>query len=174
MQYALSQLPPPALIAIGVALIILGGSFCYKAWNAVVLGRIHYWSGFLPFTLVSPWFIHLPPGERSLIKVKQGLLCHMFVGPLFFLTAIPLLVVGFDLCGLPGTKTINWVVTGGDTSKPAAITYSPPLTYNFPMAVRSSKKFMSLFQTQIYEDPKNALLGTQTKGARPATDTYNH
>lgn len=174
MQYALSQLPTPALIAIGVLLILLGASFCYKAWNAIVLGRIHYWSGFLPFTLVSPWFIHLPPSERSLIKVKEGLICHMFVGPLFFITAIPLLVVGADLTGLPGTKTINFIVNGGDTGKPAAITYSPPLTYNFPMASRSSKQFEKIFQTQIYEDPKNSLLPGQHKTTQSATDKFSH
>jgi hypothetical protein len=174
MQYALSQLPTPAWIAIGVLLILLGGSFCYKAWNATVLGRIHYWSGFLPFTLVSPWFIHLPPGERSLIKTKEGLLCHMFVGPLFFLTAIPLLVVGADLTGLPGTKTINFIVNGGDNGKPPAITYSPPLGYNFPLAARSSKKIEKIFQTQIYEDPNNALLPGTHKTQQNATDRYSH
>ena len=174
MPIPLHNIPQPAWIAIGVLLIVLGLSFCYKAWNATVLGRIHYWSGFLPFTLVSPWFIHLPPGERSLIKTKEGLLCHMMVGPLFFITAIPLLVVGFDLTGLPGTQTINFIINGGDKSKTAAIVYSPPLTYNFPIAVRSSKKIDKIFQTQIYEDPKNSLLPGTHKTQQSATDKYSH
>ncbi|MBX9669697.1 MAG: hypothetical protein K2X93_18890 [Candidatus Obscuribacterales bacterium] len=162
---ALHQIPQPVWLVIGGLLIILGLSFCYKAWNATVLGRAHYWSGFLPFTLVSPWLIHLPPGERSLIKVKEGLLCHMFIGPLFFVTALPCLIVGADLVGLPGTSSLNFIVNGGDKGKPSAITYSPPLTYAFPIAHVAGKKINKIFQTQIDEDPKKKLLPADHKNA---------
>src|SRR4029078_7244888 len=105
-------------------------------WIATVLGRVHYWSGFLPFTIVSPWFIHLPPSERSLIKIKEGLVCHALIGPLFFFTAIPLIVAVMDLVGLPGSVGLNFILNAGDSSKPPAITYSGPLRYQFPLAIR--------------------------------------
>ncbi len=154
----LNSIPQPAWIAIGVVLIILGFSFCYKGWIATVLGRVHYWSGFLPFTIVSPWFIHLPPSERSLIKIKEGLLCHALIGPLFFLTAIPLIVAGLDFTGLPGTQGLNFVLNAGDSSKPPAVTYSPPMNYQFPLAIRASKSIAKLFNVQIGEDPNKRLL----------------
>ncbi|MDZ4834971.1 MAG: hypothetical protein SGJ27_14435 [Candidatus Melainabacteria bacterium] len=154
----LHSIPQPAWIAIGILLIILGLSFCYKGWNAMVLGRIHYWSGFLPFTIVSPWFIHLPPSERSLIKTKEGLLCHALIGPLFFLTAIPLIVAGLDLTSLGGTKALNFVLNAGDSSKPEAVRYSPPLNYQFPLAVRASKSIAKLFNVQIEEESGKRML----------------
>lgn len=157
-MHFLNSLPQPAWIAIGALLIILGLSFCYKGWIATVLGRAHYWSGFLPFTIVSPWFIHLPPSERSLIKVKEGFVCHAFIGPLFFLTALPLIVAGLDLTGLPGTKTLNFILNAGDSSKPAAVVYSPPLNYQFPLAIRAGKSIAKLFNVQIGEDEKKRLL----------------
>ncbi|MCA9803141.1 MAG: hypothetical protein KC777_14320 [Cyanobacteria bacterium HKST-UBA02] len=162
----LHALPAPALWAIGAVLIVLGLSFCYKGWNATVLGRCHYWSGFLPFTIVSPWFIHLPPSERSLIKVREGILCHVFIGPLFFITAMALLLVGCDLVGLPGTNTANFVLNAGNSSKPAAIIYSPPLHYKFPIAARAGKQIDKIFQTKLYEDPSKSLLPGQHKTTR--------
>lgn len=165
----LHSIPQPAWIAIGVFLIILGLSFCYKGWNATVLGRFHYWSGFLPFTIVSPWFIHLPPSERSLIKIKEGISAHAFVGPLFFMTAIPLIVCGMDLTGLSGTKAINFVLNAGDYGKPPAVMYSPPLNYQFPLAVRASKSIAKLFNVQIGEDESKKLLPTGTTQTQSAT-----
>lgn len=170
-----NTLPQPAWIAIGVLCIILGFSFLYKGWNAVVLGRIQYWAGFLPLTIISPWFIHLPAKENSLVKNKEGLFNHVIVGPLFFLTAVPLIVLGTDLCGLPGAASLNFIVNGGDKSKPASILYSPPLNYQFPIAIRAGKQIDKIFNTQIYEDPHKQLLGVEHKTTNStAQDRLNH
>jgi hypothetical protein len=168
----LHSIPQPAWLVIGAVFIVLGLSFCYKAWNATVLGRFHYWAGFLPFTIVSPWFVHLPPSANSLIKIKEGLIAHAFIGPLFFLTAVPLIVCGMDLTGLSGTKAINYVLNAGDNSKGPAVMYSPPLNYQFPLAVRASKSIAKLFNVQIGEDEKRKLLPTGTTQGGSATEQY--
>lgn len=157
----LQTLPPWAYTFIGVMLLLLGGSFIYKGWQGTVLGRCYYWAGFLPFTLISPWLIHLPPSENSLIKKREGLLCHMIIGPLFFLTSMFCLLFGADLVGLPGSDTANLILAAGDRSKPAAIIYSPPINYRWPIAARAGKQIDAIFQTKIYEDPSKTMLPGQ-------------
>ena len=124
MPLPLHQIPDQAFMAAGALLIVLGLSFVYKGWQATVMGRCHYWSGFLPFTLISPWFIHIPPKENSLVKTREGLLCHMFIGPLLFLTAVFCLILGFDMVNLKGmgTEAANFILSAGNSSKPTSIT----------------------------------------------------
>lgn len=164
MHYFLSQLPQPAIWAIGALVLALGCSFVYKGWNALVLGRCHYWSGFLPFTVISPWLLHLPPKQGSLVKLREGMLCHMVIGPLFFITSFFFLIPGLDmLTGGYGTKMSNMILNAGDSTKPTAMIYAPPLNYKFPIMARASKTFGKLFNTKIYEDPSKSLLpGAQT------------
>ncbi len=172
----IQTIPHPVWWVVGALFLALGLSFVYKGWNATVLGRINYWAGFLPLTIVSPWFIHLPPGKNSLIKQREGLLCHMLIGPLFFLTSAPFLVLGADLLGLQGTNAVNLIINHGDKSQPPAITYSPPINYTFPIAFRAGKKINQIFQTQIYEDPSKSLLPGEHKAGQQQTaqDKYGH
>lgn len=164
MHYFLSQLPQPAIWAIGALVLALGCSYAYKGWNALVLGRCHYWSGFLPFTVISPWLLHLPPKQGSLVKLREGMLCHMVIGPLFFLTSFVFLIPGLDmLTNGYGTRMSNMILNAGDSTKPTAMIYSPPLNYKFPIMARASKTFGKLFNTKLYEDPSKSLLpGAQT------------
>ncbi len=165
MHYFLSGLPQPAIMAIGALLFALGCSYLYKGWNALILGRCHYWSGFLPFTVISPWLLHFPPKQGSLVKLREGMLCHMVIGPLFFITSFFFLIPGLDMvAGGAGTKFANLVLNAADSTKPTAMIYSPPLNYKFPILARAGKTWGKLFNMKIYEDPSHSLLpGDQTK-----------
>ena len=145
---------PIVRIGIGFLVFVLGISFLYKGWNACVLGRFYYWSGFLPFTMISPWLVHLPPGKRSLVKKKEGLLAHMVLGPSFFFCAILALCAGADMMGWPGTKTLNLVLNGGDPNKPTAVSFDENTgRYAFPILRKSGGKlYKQLFETRISED----------------------
>lgn len=169
---ALYPLPDPVWTALGLLAAAIGFSFLYKGWNALVLGRIHYWSGFLPLSLISPFLIHLPTGKNSLVKTKEGLLCHMLVGPMFFLAALPLLVVGADLLGLGGTSFANQVLTVGSPVKAEAITYSRPLNYHFPIVGRSSERFQEILGNKIPQDPGRMLLPAGHESVAPADQQY--
>ena len=167
MNIPIHQLPLWVWTVLGVLSLALSLSFLYKAWKAVVLGRCHYWDGFLPFTLISPWFIHFKPSNNSLIKTKQGMLCHMLVGPLLFLTALPLLVVGLDLTGLNGTKYTNWVLNLGNPSPRPAIIYSAPIAYRFPILATSEVRFKEIFiDRKFIEDPSQVLVPETTPSAK--------
>jgi len=169
---ALYPHPDPVWTALGLLAASLGFSFLYKGWNALVLGRIHYWSGLLPLSLLSPFLIHLPTGKNSLIRTKEGLLCHMLVGPLFFLTALPLLVLGADLLGLGGTGFANQVLNIGSASKAPAIVYSPPIHYDFPIVARSSQRMNTILNNKLPEDATKRLLPAGHETVAPATQRY--
>jgi hypothetical protein len=171
---ALYPLPDPVWTALGLLVAAIGFSFLYKGWNALVLGRIHYWSGFLPLSLISPFLIHLPAGKNSLVKKKEGLLCHMLVGPLFFLIALPCLVLGADLLGLGGTRFANLVLNAGNTAKAPAITYSRPLDYHFPIVGRSESRFQQILGQKMPEDPSRRLLPAEHGTVSPADQQYKH
>lgn len=145
---------PIVKIVIGFLVFVLGMSFLYKGWLGCVLGRFTYWAGFLPFTMISPWCTHLPPGKRSLVKTKEGMLAHIFFGPSFFLCGILCLCAGADLMHLPGTKTLNLVLNGGDTTKTEAVSFDDVTgRYRFPLLDRSWKKmYRQLFETKIDSD----------------------
>lgn len=141
-------------IAIGILVVIVGFSFIWKGWQACVLGRFKYWSGFLPFTLISPWIVHLPQGKRSLIKTKEGMLAHVIIGPSFFLCAVLCICAGADLIGLPGTKTLNLVINGGDELKPTSVSFNERTgKYDFPLLARAGKKFYhQVFEHKVTEE----------------------
>lgn len=145
--------PIPKMI-FGFLVFVMGISFLYKGWNACVLGRFYYWSGFLPLTMISPWMTHLPPSKRSLIKKKEGMLAHIFIGPSFFLCAVLCLCAGSDLMGWPGTKTLNLVLNGGDANKPTAVSFDENTgRYTFPILTKSGGKlYKQLFESKISED----------------------
>jgi hypothetical protein len=151
MSFLYDHLPK---IAIGILVIIVGFSFIWKGWQGCVMGRFSYWAGFLPFTLVSPWLVHLPQGKRSLVKTKEGMLAHILIGPSFFLCAVLCICAGTDLVGLPGTKTLNHIINGGDEGKPTSISFNENTgRYDFPLAKRASEKFYKqVFEHRISDD----------------------
>lgn len=168
---------PIARIAIGLLILAIGFSFAWKGWTGCVLGRFNYWSGFLPLTMISPWLVHLPKGERSLVKTKEGMLAHVFLGPSFFFCSVLFICAGADMVGLPGTNTLNSIINGFDSSKPVAVSFdSTTGRYDSPLLRKASKKwFKMFFTTQIDEThdligrPIEQMLPTQTKTIDGAT-----
>src|ERR1700677_3291640 len=115
----LDNLSPHVQLLVGVLLMVLGISFIWKAFQAMIKGRVKYWDGFLPFTIISPWIVHLPAGKNSLIKWNEGLWVHLIMGPLFMFSAILCICAGADLTTLPGTATLNLVLNGGKAGSDA-------------------------------------------------------
>jgi hypothetical protein len=145
-------------IVIGIIVILLGISFAYRFIRASVLGKVNYWAGFLPISIVSPLLIHIPPppsppvgkrstgvhpvtGKRSLIREATGFWVHIVMGPIFLILSILFLTAGFDLVGLPGSETLNLILNGGNRLAPTAVTYDKRYTFQFPIFVRALKKF---------------------------------
>ena len=166
MNIPIDQLPFWAYPIIGVISILLGLSFLYKFWNAFIMGRCHYWDGFLPITIISPWFIHTKPKKNTLIKTKYGLICHALVGPLFFVTAVPLLVLGFDIVGMKGTDCTNYVLNVGNSGKGPAIVYSAPVNYHFPIVDSSKGRIVEILNTQIYIHPSKVMFASNVRRAK--------
>lgn len=162
---------PIPRFAFGLVVLVLGISYMYKGWNACVLGRFNYWSGFLPITMISPWLTHLPPGKRSLIKRKEGMLAHMFVGPSFFICGLLCICAGCDFVNLPGTKTLNLILNGGDPNKPTAVSFDENTgRYAFPILVKSGGKFYKhFFETRISEE--HDILGRKLDKMIPDQET---
>ena len=158
---------PIGKILVGVILLVLGLSFAWKGWMACVMGRFYYWEGFLPFTVISPWLIHLPPSKRSLVKAKEGMLAHIIMGPSFFLCAILALCAGADMIGWPGTTTLNLVINGLDRNKDTAVSFDPDTgRYSFPMLKKSGGKlYTNLFESKIDED--HDILGRKIEHVLP-------
>ena len=121
---------------LGVVIVLLGCSFAYKFVRALVYGQVSYWSGFLPFAVISPFFLHLPAGKRSLIRRIEGHWVTIVLSPVFFICSILCLAAGVDLLGLPGVDTLNWVLNSGDRSKPAAVIFDKQHGYRFPLLSR--------------------------------------
>jgi hypothetical protein len=106
------QMSEPVALVVGIFLMVLGVSFLYKAYQAGIQGRLMYWEGFLPFTLISPFLLHLPAGKRSLVKPAEGLWVHAVMAPIFGVIGILMLAAGADYTGLPGVATLNVAMNG--------------------------------------------------------------
>lgn len=131
---------------VGILLMLMGCVYIHKGYMAFIKGKMWYWQGFLPFTLISPWVCVLPPKENSLIKVKEAMWVHAFFGPIFFFSAVVALSCGADLANLPGTKTVNAGFTYFLPDKTPFIVFTKR-NYNvqFPAIVSNSKKLAKLF-----------------------------
>ncbi len=162
-------------IATGGVLVLLGISFAFKFVRASVMGRLDYWSGFLPISIISPIFVHTtapppintltkpklstePPPKKTLIKEASGLWVHLVIGPLFLVLSVLLLSAGFDQMGLPGTDTLNFILNGGDTAAPLAVTYDKKYTFQFPCLVRAMKRFGRRMNSAQIPLPSNQRL----------------
>jgi hypothetical protein len=153
----------------GVLLIVLGVSFGYKFFQASMFGKVTYWAGlekvhwlFVPVTVfLTPVFVHTPAKENNLIKTRTAGWVHLFWGPIFFLTSLMLMVSGADLLKLPGTQAMNWLLTGGRSDIPPAITYQPPPPgalklgeYKFPFLKRVRRTVFKLITADVFLDEK--------------------
>lgn len=156
-------------IFLGLALIALGLSFVYKCFLAVFFGRTSYWTGFLPFGIFSPLFIHWPPGKRSLIKTIHGWWIHITLGPIFFLCALLCIAGGLDRIGFNGTEICNYVLTmqwlpnapSSSTSQPA-IVYSKSKGYEFPILKRMHGAIVKLLTGPVVPEKKGeTIMGEQ-------------
>ncbi len=129
--------------ALAVVLVILGLSFAYKFFRAVILGKVYYWTGFMPFTVISPFVILWPGSKRSLIREAQGFWVYILLGPIFLILSILLIEAGLDLFGVPATDTLNFAINGGNTLRPPAIRFDKQrYAYSFPFLLRGGSQFM--------------------------------
>jgi hypothetical protein len=134
-------MPNPSLdLAIGMVIVILGISFTYKFYQATLLGKCTYWTGFLPITMISPWLTHIPStSKRSLTKTAQGLWVHLLMGPIFLICAVLCFAAGTEIMGLPGMNTLNWVLNGGNTGRATCVAFDKHSGFRFPFLKRSSE-----------------------------------
>lgn len=146
---------------LAIVFIALGMSFLYKFGLAAVFGKTAVWEGFLPITIISPFFIHLPAGKNSLIKNVHNAWVQMVLAPIFFLVALVLLASGADRLGMPGTEAINYVLTLGNTDAPAAITYDRTNGYKFPIWDRTTKALYKALTQPVLSEGQEGQDGSQ-------------
>jgi len=146
---------------IAIVCIALGVSFAYKFIQAAFFGKTQYWEGFLPISIISPFFIHLPAGKNSIIKTAHNGSVQIVLSPIFFLTTLVLLATGAAQMGMPGTESINSVLTLGRTDAPAAITYDKATGYHFPIVDRTVKAFYKVLTQPVLEEKKPEEQGQQ-------------
>jgi hypothetical protein len=152
---------------VGVILIVLSFSFAYKTYLALIKGRLLYWDGFLPATILSPWILHLPPKnpKNSLSKYKEAMWVHVVMGPVFLISSLLCLGAGIDLIGLPGTRMINLAIAGGKEGRPPAIVFDKKSGYRFPIIPRTANQLGKMFggkiglakDQQLYEQDNTSL-----------------
>lgn len=160
----MSQMSPLVAMVLPWLLLALGGSFLYKAVLAIFWGRTRYWHGFLPISLVSPLFIHLPSSPRSPVKTTHQWWVHIVLGPLFLFLGLGCLASGADLLGWEGTKCVNSLLTLGQDhvkDKDGKVRAVRPLIvfdrergYSFPMVKRLRKHFVKVFNQPVFKEDK--------------------
>jgi hypothetical protein len=134
-----SSLSPEMLKVTGVLLILLGLFYLFRMYQALVKGKVTYWAGWLPITLISPWTCFVNAHPKSLVKAKEGMWVHLVMAPLFLISAALAICAGLDLVGLPGTSYLNDAFGGAHGTK--AITFSLKQGYNFPFIGQAVVKF---------------------------------
>lgn len=184
----------PALkIVVGGALVVLGFSFIYKAQLAALQGRVRFWTGlehfgflFVPITILTPFFTHLPSSEKSLIVDRRSLYNHLLYGPLFLLVALMCITSGADLVGLPGARIMNTILTFGrqtmpytdpttgvrrEVPIPPAVVYTPPVgdswigSYKFPLIKRARLTVFRTLTTKINFNKSSSLNSFERNGS---------
>ena len=134
---------------LGIVLIIFGGGYLFKAFVAVFQGRIWYWDGFLPLTIISPFLVFCPPNERkanAIAKVKDALWAPIFFGPVFLILGVVMMSAGADLANLPGTSTTNRVLTCWTSDKTPVIVFDKKhYKMQFPAVVKTANKISRMF-----------------------------
>lgn len=157
----------------GFTMFVIGISFAYKFVQAAFTGKVAYWSGlekfgflFFPITVfISPMLIHLPfDPKHSLCKWRQELWVHLFFGPIFFVSALMFMTSGADLMGLPGSTSLNAILTLNRSDVPPCIVYSPPFNYRFPFVKKATRTVLKALTIRIKEDKKDAYNAFTQRG----------
>ncbi len=146
------QMSEPVALIVGILLMVIGISFGYKAYQAGIQGRVMYWEGFLPFTLISPFLLHLPAGKRSLVKPAEGMWVHAVMAPIFGVLSVLCLAAGADYTGLPGVSTLNVAMNGFKWGGPISVIFNRRTGYQFPIIPRTGKQLAKIFSGKIHED----------------------
>jgi hypothetical protein len=153
-------------IAFGVFLIILGLSFAYKGYEAMVKGKLLIWQGFLPFTMLSPFINHLPPRKNSLLKYKEGMWIHVIMGPLFLLLTVLFIAAGGDFVGYPATDNLNFFLTGGRLGAAPMLMFSKRTGYQFPFGPRLATAFGKMMSGKIEMKGKDRMVEDESGSQR--------
>lgn len=149
--FMLPIMSQPVALVFGIFLMVLGISFAYKTYSAGIQGRVMYWEGFLPFTLISPFILHIPGGKKSLIKPAEGLWVHAVMAPIFGVLAILCFAAGADYAGLPGVASLNVAMNGFKWGRADSIVFNRRTGYQFPIIPRSAKTLAKIMGAQIGE-----------------------
>ncbi|RTL38027.1 MAG: hypothetical protein EKK48_22265 [Candidatus Melainabacteria bacterium] len=160
---------PQASLAVGIALMVLGVSFFYKAVVAIINGRMPYWTGFLPLTIISPLLIHLPGSKNSLIKFTEGMWVMAVMAPVFLVLSVLCLLSGAEYAGLPAVEQVNSALHGG-TDGTAVIAFSKTRGFAFPLLAHSSPALKRVFGSSINLDPKQELVPRNSESYQQQID----
>lgn len=166
----------------GFAMFCIGVSFCWKFFQAAFLGKLTYWSGlekfgfiFIPITwILSPLMVHLPyDPKNSLIKEQQQLWVHLVWGPVFFVFSLMFMTSGADLMGLPGSTSLNTILTLNRSDVPPCIVYTPPFHYRFPFVRKATRTVIKALTIKIPEDKSKSYNAYDQRGDVD-TSEYSH
>ncbi|CAN5407721.1 hypothetical protein BH10CYA1_BH10CYA1_01160 [soil metagenome] len=160
---------PQASLAVGIVLMALGVSFFYKAVIALVKGRMEYWTGFLPLTMISPFLIHLPGSKNSLIKFAEGMWVVAAMAPLFAVLSVLCTLSGAEFAGMPAVENMNYALHGG-TEGTAVIAFSKTHGFAFPLLAHTSPALKRFFNSSINLDPKQELTPRNTESLQQQMD----
>ncbi|CAN5340690.1 hypothetical protein BH10CYA1_BH10CYA1_16240 [soil metagenome] len=150
--FLIPQMSEPVALIVGIFLMVIGISFGYKAYQAGIQGRVMYWEGFLPFTLISPFLLHLPGGKKSLIKPAEGMWVHAVMAPIFLVLSVLCFAAGADYTGLPGVATLNVAMNGFKWGRSDSVIFNRRTGYQFPIIPRAGKQLAKIFGGKIHED----------------------
>jgi hypothetical protein len=145
------QMSDQVAMVVGIFLMVIGISFAYKTYQAGIQGRVMYWEGFLPFTIISPFLLHLPASKKSLIKPAEGMWVHAVMAPVFLVISILCFAAGADFAGLPGVSTLNVAMNGFKWGRSDSIIFNRRTGYQFPIVPRAGKQLAKIFGGKIEE-----------------------
>jgi hypothetical protein len=152
--------------------MLVGISFGCKFFLAAIKGRMRYWSGFMPLTVASPFLLHTPMmSKRSLIKETEGLWVHLLMAPVFLILATLCLGAGADLAGLPGTATVNYLLSAGKGGQD--IVFDPHQGYKFPILAKAGPVLSRVFGGKMTVEEKDSLYVDNPGTLKDAVDQHN-
>lgn len=160
---------PQASLAVGIALMALGVSFFYKAAVALINGRMAYWVGFLPLTIISPFLIHLPGSKNSLIKFAEGMWMIAVMAPIFLVLSVLCALSGAEYAGLPAVERVNTALHGGSDGS-AVIAFSKTRGFAFPLLAHSSPALRRVFGSSIRLDEKQEIVPRNSESYQQQID----
>ena len=160
---------PQASLAVGILLMAVGVSFFYKAIIALVKGRVEYWTGFLPLTIISPFLIHLPGSKNSLIKCAEGMWVVAVMAPLFIVLSVLCSLAGAEYAGMPAVESMNSALHGG-TDGTAVIAFSKTHGFAFPVLAHASPALKNVFGSAINLDSKQEIVPRNTESYQQQID----